>query len=77
MQFGNVVNETFNASQLSLLNQQVAVAHSKGIMLRYWDQPGWPVGTRNGIWRTLWDAGVDILNVDDLEGAANFWYNMG
>ena len=25
----------------------------------------------------LWDAGVDLLNVDDLEGAANFWENMG
>lgn len=55
------------------------VAHAKGIMLRYWDQPGWPISTRNGIWRQLKSEGVDIINVDDLEGAAglsdesNYW----
>jgi hypothetical protein len=31
------------------------------------------VGTRNAVWRTLWDEGVDFLNVDDLKGAAEFW----
>ncbi|KAK5116117.1 hypothetical protein LTR62_008443 [Meristemomyces frigidus] len=72
-QFGNVRNETFNATQLALLESQVAAAHAKGIAVRYWDQPGWPVSTRNAIWRILWNAGVDLLNVDDLEGAANFW----
>lgn len=72
-QFGSVRNETFNATQLALLEEQVATAHGKGIMVRYWDQPGWPISTRNAIWRTLWNAGVDLLNVDDLEGAANFW----
>lgn len=73
VQFGNVRNQTFNASQQALLESQIATAHAKGIAVRYWDQPGWPVGTRNAIWRQLWDAGVDLLNVDDLEGAADFW----
>jgi hypothetical protein len=76
-QFGDVRNQTFNASQLALLQAQVKTAHSKGIMVRYWNQPGWPVGTRNAVWRTLWDAGVDLLNVDDLEGVVNFWENRG
>ncbi|KAJ0124377.1 hypothetical protein J7T55_005715 [Diaporthe amygdali] len=66
-----------NDLQKVLLAAQVAVAHVKGIKVRYWDQPGWPVGTRNGIWRSLWEAGVDLLNVDDLEGAANFWESSG
>ncbi|KAI3392516.1 hypothetical protein diail_5557 [Diaporthe ilicicola] len=70
-------NGGFNDAQEVLLAAQVAVAHAKGIKVRYWDQPGWPVGTRNGVWRALWDAGVDLLNVDDLEGAANFWENSG
>lgn len=70
-------NQGLNAAQLALLKSQVAVAHAKGIAVRYWDQPGWPVGTRNAIWRTLWDNGVDLLNVDDLEGAANFWESTG
>ncbi len=57
----------------------MATAHGKGIMLRYWDQPGWPVSTRNGIWRQLKSEGVDFINVDDLEAAAglsdasNYW----
>lgn len=70
-------DQGFGAVELALLRSQVAVAHAKGIAVRYWDQPGWPVGTRNAIWRTLWDNGVDLLNVDDLEGAANFWENSG
>ncbi|KAK7748211.1 hypothetical protein SLS53_001466 [Cytospora paraplurivora] len=70
-------NQGFNGTQLALLQSQVATAHAKGIKVRYWDQPGWPVGTRNSIWRTLWDSGVDLLNVDDLEAAANFWENAG
>ncbi|KAG6354565.1 hypothetical protein INS49_004583 [Diaporthe citri] len=67
----------FNDLQKTLLAAQVAVAHAKGIKVRYWDQPGWPVGTRNAVWRSLYDGGVDLLNVDDLEGAANFWEGSG
>jgi hypothetical protein len=71
--FGEVRNQTFSESQSTLLRSQVSVARSRGIGVRYWDQPGWPIGTRNAIWRTLWDAGVALINVDDLEGAAAFW----
>lgn len=76
-QFGAVRNVTFNATQEALLKEQIKTAHGKGILVRYWDQPGWPVGTRNGIWRKLWNEGADLLNVDDLEGAANFWEGTG
>lgn len=47
-------------------------AHAKGIKLRYWDQPGWPISTRNGLWRQLIDESVDLINVDDLEAGAGF-----
>jgi hypothetical protein len=76
-QFGPVVNMTMNSTQLSLLRSQVETAHAKGIKVRYWDQPGFPIGTRNAIWRILVDEGVDLLNVDDLKGAAGFWENEG
>lgn len=76
-QFGDVVAETFNSTQLDLLRKQVATAHAKGIMTRYWDQPGFPIGTRNAIWRILLDEGSDFLNADDLAGVAGFWENMG
>lgn len=75
--FGEVRGQSFTNSQMKTLEEQVATAHGKGILVRYWDLPGWPIGTRNAIWRILWDAGVDLLNVDDLEAAANFWYDEG
>lgn len=69
--------QEFNATQLETLRSQVKEAHGKGIGVRYWNQPGWPIGTRNAVWRTLWDEGVDLVNVDDLEGAARFWEGRG
>ena len=77
VQFGAVTKETFNDTQLATLRQQVKDAHAKGIKVRYWDQPGWPIGTRNAVWKTLWDEGVDLLNVDDLKGVAEFWDSEG
>ena len=68
-----------NKTQVALLRSQVKTAHGKGILLRYWDQPGWPISTRNGIWRQLKSEGVDLINADDLEAAAglsdtsNYW----
>jgi len=38
-----------------------------------------PISTRNRIWTTLWNAGVSLVNVDDLVAGAgladlgNFW----
>jgi hypothetical protein len=71
--FGDVRKREMNETQLSTLRSQLDVAHGKGIKARYWNQPNYPIGTRNAVWRTLWDEGVDLLNVDDLEGAAAFW----
>jgi hypothetical protein len=75
--FGDVRKREMNSTQLDLLRKQVEIAHDKGIMARYWNQPAFPVGTRNAIWRTLWDEGVDLLNVDDLKGASEFWESSG
>lgn len=68
-----VGEDALNATQLETLREQVEVAHAKGMMVRYWAQPGFPIGTRNSVWQTLWEEGVDLLNVDDLEGAARYW----
>lgn len=75
--FGGVRSGKLNDTQLDLLRSQIKTAHDKGIMVRYWDQPNWPIGTRNAVWRTLWDEGVDLLNVDDLKGVAEFWEGSG
>ncbi|TAQ90208.1 hypothetical protein B7494_g1506 [Chlorociboria aeruginascens] len=70
--FGPVLGTSLNSTQLDLLRAQVETAHAKGIALRYWDQPGWPISTRNGIWRQLTEEGVDLINADDVVAAAGF-----
>ena len=71
--FGDIRKPELNDTQLAKLREQIGVAHRKGIKARYWNQPNWPIRTRNAIWRTLWEEGIDLLNVDDLEAAAEFW----
>jgi hypothetical protein len=70
---GDVRRREMNITQIEVLRKQIGDAHAKGIMARYWNQPAYPIGTRNAVWRTLWDEGVDFLNVDDLKGASEFW----
>jgi hypothetical protein len=74
--FANVFGDVrtgLGEKELEVLKKQVGEAHEKGIKVRYWNQPSWPVGTRNRVWKQLWEGGVDFLNVDDLRGCAEFW----
>lgn len=56
--------------QLAKVRVQIAAAHDRGLKVRYWGTPGWPVGLRNYVWRVLVREGVDVLNVDDLRAAS-------
>jgi hypothetical protein len=56
--------------QLAKIRAQIAAAHDRGLKVRYWGTPGWPVGLRNYVWRVLVREGVDMLNVDDLRAAS-------
>ncbi|RPB13251.1 hypothetical protein P167DRAFT_535298 [Morchella conica CCBAS932] len=67
---GAVNGTGLSAEQRKKVEGQVKEAHEKGIWVRYWDLPSWPVSVRDGVWRDLVAAGVDLLNVDDLEAAA-------
>ncbi|KAK2065756.1 hypothetical protein LY76DRAFT_600134 [Colletotrichum caudatum] len=60
-------------AQMTKLRNQVKKAHSRGLKVRYWDLPAWPISIRNHIWDVLIREGVDILNVDDLKGAKKEW----
>ncbi|KAI1284754.1 hypothetical protein F5Y07DRAFT_13686 [Xylaria sp. FL0933] len=55
--------------QLRLIRGQIKGAHKRGLKVRYWNTPAWPVIRRNKIWHTLMAEGADILNVDDLKAA--------
>ncbi|KAK1997058.1 hypothetical protein LX36DRAFT_88408 [Colletotrichum falcatum] len=60
-------------AQIMKLRNQVKAAHSRGLKVRYWDLPAWPISVRNHIWDVLVREGVDILNVDDLKGVKREW----
>ncbi|TVY30476.1 Altered inheritance of mitochondria protein 6-like protein [Lachnellula hyalina] len=68
--FGPVLGTSLDSTQLDLLRTQVKIAHGKGIKLRYWDQPAWPLSTRDAVWRLLRTEGVDFINADDVAAAA-------
>jgi len=58
--------------QRRIVRAQIEEAHKRGIMVRYWDTPGWPISVRNGVWGVLVQEGVDLLNADDLKVCALF-----
>ncbi|KAL1957375.1 hypothetical protein VTO42DRAFT_6055 [Malbranchea cinnamomea] len=66
---GFPVGFRISKKQQSLIRDQVRAAHERGLKARYWGAPSWPRFLRNYIWAALTEAGVDILNVDDLRSA--------
>jgi len=50
----------------------VQMAHSRGILSRFWDTPGWPIHARDAVWQELLNDGSDWLNADDLKAASAF-----
>lgn len=62
-----------NDGQLETLRSQISAAKKRGIGARYWNAPDYPVRKRNLVWRTLLNEGVALLNVDDLDAAAEFF----
>lgn len=50
-----------------VLRQTVRQAHAQGRKIRFWATPD-----QSGIWKELLDAGVDLVNADDLAGLQKF-----
>lgn len=74
---GRLWRHGLSEKQLSLLRGQIRTAHTKGLKVRYWDLPNWPIGLRNHVWDVLITEGVDLLNVDDLEAASRWNWAKG
>ncbi|KAL8953692.1 MAG: hypothetical protein Q9222_000476 [Ikaeria aurantiellina] len=66
---GHVLFGKLSESQLELIRGHIRGAHRRGLKVRYWELPFWPIGLRNYIWDILVKEGVDVLNVDDLKAA--------
>jgi len=67
---GNMWGFDLTPAQLKKLRGQIKGAHARGLKARYWETPAWPLGRRNKLWTRLVEEGADVLNVDDLQGAA-------
>ena len=72
--FNKVIGELqrgeFSPKQLELVRGQIRGAHRRGLKVRYWSTPSWPIGLRNHVWNVLRREGADMINADDLEAAS-------
>lgn len=59
------------------LKHIVATAHAKGSLVRFWATPDRRSPQRKALWRQLLEAGVDLLNTDDLDGLQEFLLEHG
>ncbi|KAF2280009.1 uncharacterized protein EI97DRAFT_498301 [Westerdykella ornata] len=62
--------EGLGERQRRVVQEQVGWARERGMLARYWNAPAWPVKVRNAVWKGLWEGGVGLLGVDDLQGGA-------
>jgi len=54
------------------LTQIVQATHRRGYRLRFWNTPSPEIGSLESVWSQLLDAGVDLMNIDDLEAYRDF-----
>jgi Glycerophosphoryl diester phosphodiesterase family len=54
------------------LHRIVSTAHENGRIVRFWATPDSPSEERKAVWQELLNAGVDLINSDDLSGLQKF-----
>jgi len=54
------------------LTQIVQATHRRGYRLRFWNTPSPENGSLENVWSELLNAGVDLMNIDDLEAYRDF-----
>lgn len=65
-------NGTIPVEEELKLRKIVTQAHANGQRVRFWATPDYPSEERQRVWNTLYKAGVDLINTDDLEGLQSF-----
>ena len=71
-----VLSGQFLEKQMGLMRKQIEQANGLGLLSRYWGTPGWPVGKKMYVWKVLEGLGVGLLNVDDIEVAARWDWEL-
>jgi len=54
------------------LRSYVEGAHERGQLIRFWATPDTPGEEREAVWTELLNAGVNLINTDDLSGLRTF-----
>ncbi len=67
---GYPLRSKLTRAQMALMRSQIRGAHARGLKVRYWGVPSWPIGLRNYLWRVMVREGVDFLSVDDVRALA-------
>ncbi|MCJ1431345.1 Altered inheritance of mitochondria protein 6 [Xylographa pallens] len=74
---GRMWRMRLSEQQMALIRGHIRGAHRRGLKVRYWDLPDWPIGLRNYVWDVLMREGVDVLNVDGLTAASKWDWGNG
>ncbi|KAB8356635.1 hypothetical protein FH972_024212 [Carpinus fangiana] len=64
-------------AEAAVVRGEIAEARARGLVARYWGQPGWPGGLRERTWGVLVREGVGMLNVDSFEAVRGFVARLG
>lgn len=67
---GYVWRGHLSTRQMRVIRGHIRGARRRGLKVRYWDTPVWPIALRNHIWHVLSKEGAEILSVDDIRGCA-------
>jgi glycerophosphoryl diester phosphodiesterase len=59
-------------SEREKLHSIVRTAHNNGQIVRFWATPDEALPNREAVWMELMNAGVDLINTDDLSGLQQF-----
>jgi len=54
------------------LHETVSIAHKAGRLVRFWAAPEGHPEQQEAVWNELIEAGVDLINTDDLKGFREF-----
>ena len=60
------------AAERAWLEALADATHAQGRLLRLWDTPAPDVEARTAVWQAERDAGVDLLNIDNLDAGQRF-----
>ncbi|MBD3223284.1 MAG: hypothetical protein GF313_01030 [Caldithrix sp.] len=60
------------AAEKRKLHHFIKIAHQSGRLVRFWGTPEYPLNQRNAIWKELLNAGVDLINTNDIQDLKTF-----